>query len=408
MQKIVVINPPIEGGIYQYTFALCNALAAAGCQVSMLISPGKYELANVKRGFEIVPLLQTGPRQNRLPQKMVRRAVARLRPNLWHQRLGKQIGQYVLAQKADIVHQQWAGDVDAEPVLWEAMRRQFRTPVPLVYTAHNVWPHEASPRMEEQYKALYTHPDRIVVHGKTLQRQMITEAAVPERKVSIIPLGNYHHLAAAAPAVPAAEARARLNLPADAKVILFLGFIRFYKGLDVLLLAFERLLRRRTGGMYRLLVVGTLSDATWDHSLYGGLCRSLKIADSVQVQQSYVPTEDFGLYFAAADAVCCPYRDGSQSAALQLAYSYRKPVVATTVGSLPESVVEGQTGLLVKPEEPDELADALEAILSDPERCRQMGEYAYQWAAEELSWDKIAQQTLQLYQDLQAGTPTSA
>lgn len=405
--KIIIINPSREGGIHHYTFALCNALAAAGCQVSLLTTPGEYELANVKRGFEIVPLLHVGPRQNRMPQRLARRAVARLSPNLWNQRLGKQIGQYVQAQKAEVVHQQWASDVDTEPVLWEAMRRRFQTYIPLVYTAHNVWPHEASPRTEEQYKALYTHPDRIVVHGKTLQRQIITEAAVPERKVSVIPLGNYHHLAAAAPAVPAAEARTCLGLPANAKVILFLGYIRFYKGLDVLLLAFERLLCR-TGGPYRLLVVGSLSDADWDHSLYGGLCRSLKIADAVQVQQTYVPTEDFGLYFAAADAVCCPYRDGSQSAALQLAYSYRKPVVATTVGSLPESVVEGQTGLLVRPEEPDELADALETILSDPERCRQMGEYAYQWAAEELSWDKIAQRTLRLYHELQAGATVSA
>lgn len=408
MKKIVVVNQPREGGIYHYTFALCNALAAAGCQVSLLTTPGEYELANVKRGFEIVPLLQTGPRRNRLPQKLARRAVARLRPNLWHQRLGKQIGQYVQAQKAEVVHQQWVSDVDAEPVMWASMRRQLRATVPLVYTAHNVWPHEASPRTEEQYKALYTHPDRIVVHGKTLQRQMVTEAAVPERKISVVPHGNYHYLAEAAPAISAAEARARLNLPDEAKVVLFLGYIRFYKGLDVLLLAFERLLRRRAGGPYRLLVVGSLPDATWDHSLYGGLCRSLKIADSVQVQQNYVPTEDFGLYFAAADVVCFPYRHGSQSGALQLAYSYRKPVVATTVGSLPESVVEGQTGFLVRPEEPDELADALETILSDPERCRQMGEYAYQWAAEELSWDKIAQRTLRLYHELQAGATVSA
>jgi D-inositol-3-phosphate glycosyltransferase len=404
VKKIIIIDPSLDGGIAHYTFALCNALAAAGSQVSLVTQPGTYELSKLKRSFEIVPLLQPEPRRDSLPQKIVGKLNAKIHPNYWCESLGKQVGQYIQSQKVQIVHQQWTTNPETEPIFWAAMSRQFPGRLPLVYTAHNVLPHESSAELADKYRNLYLHPERIVVHGEKLRQQMIQEAAVPEQKLRVIPLGNYHHIAEAAPLVPQSEARARLELSSHCRVILFLGAIRSYKGLDVLLLAFERLLHRHSGISYKLLVAGRLwGNEKWDQSLYGGLCRSLKITDFVQVHQGYIPLSDFGLYFGAADIACFPYRSASQSAALQLAYSYRKPVIGTSVGSLSEVVVEGQTGRVVRPEEPDELADALQALLSDPVKCRQMGDYAYQWARDEYSWENIAQRTLDMYGEMETG-----
>ena len=401
LQKIAVLDPSLGGGVAHYTFALCNALAKDGCQVSLITSIGTHELDGLKRGFEIVPLFQPeGPPKN-LPHKVIRRVRTKLQPRDWNEKLGRHIGEYLRANEVQVVHQQWITDVETEPRFWASLRQQLSPSVPLVYTAHNVWPHESIPALRKQYQALYQQPDRIIVHGDALRIQMVKEAQVPQQKISVIPHGNYHHVAEAVPVMPQVEARARLGLPDNAKVVLFLGAIRNYKGLDTLLLAFERLLRQRGEHDYRLIVAGSLRGETWDQSLYGGLCRNLKISEFVQVYQEYMPIDDFGLYFGAADVACFPYRNGSQSGALQLAYSYHKPVVATSVGSLPEAVQERRTGLLVGPEEPDALAAALRSLLDAPEQSRQMGEYAYEWSRDSLAWDGIAQKTRQVYQEVE-------
>ncbi len=400
-QKIAVLDPSLGGGVAHYTFALCNALAGNGCQVSLITSVGTHELAELKHEFEIVPLFEPEKQPATLSQKVIQKVGRKIQPRDWSESVGQRIGEYLRAKEVQVVHQQWITHVETEPRFWASLRRQLLPSVPLVYTAHNVWPHESTPRLREQYQALYQHPDRIIVHGEKLRAQMVEEAHVLEQKITVIPHGNYHYIAEAVPLMPQSEARTRLKLPRNAKIILFLGAIRNYKGLDVLLLAFERLLRQRGDQDYRLVVAGNLRGETWEQSLYGGLCRSLKISDFVQVHQEYMPISDFGLYFGAADVACFPYRSGSQSGALQLAYSYQKPVIATAVGSLSEAVLEGETGLLVAPEEPEALATALHSLLNSPERSRQMGKSAYEWTQNTLAWDDIAQKTRQVYQEVE-------
>lgn len=405
-QKIVIIDPSLSGGICHYSFALCSALAAAGRRVSLVTKPGTYELKDIPRQFELVQILPLSPPGSSLAQKGIGRLKSKLRPDYWSRGLGERVGRYLQTADAQIVHQQWVTNLEHEPSFWESLRRRSRNRVPVVYTAHNVWPHESSPRSKAQYRVLYEQADQLVVHGEPLRQTMIQEAGIPERKIAVIPHGNYHYLAEAVPAVPRAEARARLGLPAEARVILFFGFVRTYKGLDVLLLAFERLLRQRTGVPYKLLVAGSVWGEAWEKSVYGGLCRSLKISENVQVEESYIPLEDCGLYFGAADVACFPYRNASQSGAVQLAYSYKKPAVVTSVGSLADAVLDGRTGALVPPEDPDALADALRSLLSDPARCRQMGEDAYAWTRDARSWEAIAQQTLRVYEALDMAPST--
>jgi glycosyltransferase involved in cell wall biosynthesis len=117
----------------------------------------------------------------------------------------------------------------------------------------------------------------------------------------------------------------------------------------------------------------------------------------------HIPDEDVPFYFRAADVVVLPYRRVYQSGVLLMAYSFSKPVVASAVGGLKETIRDGETGYLVRSEDPDALARALGEILGDPARAAAMGEAGYRLVAERFSWDVIARQTLAFYQEVLEG-----
>lgn len=147
------------------------------------------------------------------------------------------------------------------------------------------------------------------------------------------------------------EAQARLGIHGD--TILFFGIIRPYKGLEDLLEAMPLILCRRK---IVLLIVGEY----WGKA--GHMLRRLHELEregSARVILRYIPNEDVGRYFAAADLVVLPYKAGSASGVVQIAYALEKPVVATRVGALPEVVQEGCTGYLVDPGDPPALAEAV-------------------------------------------------
>lgn len=395
---VVVLDPTGDGGITHYSFGLCNALAKGGQKVALVTSLGAYELEKFERQFEIVHLLHNKYKSR---DTTLTRALKRFAPEAMRRRQGALVGDFLRASAPRAVHQQWPTEVATEPLFWSAMRKKAGLDFPLIYTAHNAFPHEATPQNKREFCELYRHPQAIIMHGQSLRQRAIEEAGIAPEKLHVLPHGHYHFLADQFPVPDAQSARSSLELEENDRVALFFGFIRDYKGLDVLLLAIERLLREKQGSRGRLilLVAGSLPDRqAWDKSLYGGLARSLKISESVRVHAQYIDLSEMGRFFAASDVVCFPYRDGSQSGSLQLAYAFGKPVIVARVGSLPEAVVEGETGLLVAPEDPQSLAQALLEVLDDPARARQMGVRGREWSGDVCSWERIAARTLEIYE----------
>lgn len=157
---------------------------------------------------------------------------------------------------------------------------------------------------------------------------------------------------------PCTEARHELGI--SGPVLLYFGFVRPYKGVKYLLRAIP--LVRRTIPVH-LLIVGEF----WDEkSRYLQLIRELGIEDAVTIIDRYVPNEELGLYFDAADLVVLPYVDTTQSGVVQLAYGFEKPVIGTAVGSLPEVIRDGETGFLVNPRDTDALADGIVRFFNTP------------------------------------------
>ncbi len=149
------------------------------------------------------------------------------------------------------------------------------------------------------------------------------------------------------------ETHPELALSPGESVVLFFGYVRDYKGLDVLLDALPSLLEKRKA---RVLVVGEFYS---DEKKYREQVERLGIRDHVCFHSSYVPNDEVSLFFSAADVVALPYHSATQSGIVQIAYNFNRPVVATDVGGLAEVVIHGRTGYIVPPHDPKAFAQAL-------------------------------------------------
>jgi glycosyltransferase involved in cell wall biosynthesis len=161
------------------------------------------------------------------------------------------------------------------------------------------------------------------------------------------------------PALTPQAARAKLGIKTS-RVVLFFGFIRKYKGIDLLLKAFAQV--RKDLGDVHLLVVGEPYESI---DPYTELIRSLGLNDAVTMVTSYVPNEEVSLYFTASDMLCLPYHSATVSGPLTIAQALRKPVIVTDVGGLSEYVDHGRTGFVVPPEDPAALAAQIVAFYRD-------------------------------------------
>lgn len=149
------------------------------------------------------------------------------------------------------------------------------------------------------------------------------------------------------------EAKRRLGISNEEKTVLFFGFVRRYKGLRYLIEAMPEVLDRLP---VRLLIVGEF----WEEErFYMEAIDRLGIREHVSVVNAYVPNEEVGLYFAAANVVVLPYLEATQSGVLQMAYAFGKPVIVTSAGGLAEVVRDGETGLVVPPKDSSALTEAI-------------------------------------------------
>jgi glycosyltransferase involved in cell wall biosynthesis len=164
--------------------------------------------------------------------------------------------------------------------------------------------------------------------------------------------------------MPRDEARARLGLGQDEPVLLFFGFVRRYKGLRNLIRALAAVREQLPA---RLLVVGEFWE---DERPYRDLVRQLDLEGAVEFHNTYVPNEEMAVYFSAADAVVLPYLEATQSGVAQIALGFEKPVIATSVGGMAETIADGQTGLIVPPGDNAALSAAIvryfQAGLAEP------------------------------------------
>lgn len=228
---------------------------------------------------------------------------------------------------------------------------------PTVVTLHDPVPHPGegiSAWVEVYNRVIIRLAKAIVLHGMAYKDYVLRQRG-EAGNVFVVPLGEVE----APPIVPDA---------AEMRDVLMFGRIRPYKGVHIFIRAVSLLKERYPQFRFVIAGEGDLSPYKEELEKVGGIV----------VDNRVIPEHEMGEYFARARLVVLPYTSATQSGIIPLAYAYRRPVVATSVGSIPEMVIDGVTGILVPPNDHVAVAKAIERLATDEQLLRRMAESAYE------------------------------
>ncbi len=334
--------PPLRGGIVAAQANLYRTLAARGHalhwtsfrrQYPGLIFPGSAQEGPT------APWLQCPSRPVFVP---------------WEPWTWGQAARDLLAHRPDAVVARWWIPFFA-PGFWAVMR-QVRARTRVVWVLDNVVPHERYPLGRQLTRLALAQGHAFLVQSGQVRRDLQDLLpGVEDHVIRLAPHPVYDYSAPDRPRPAVAEARRQLDLPERARVLLFFGFIKPYKGLIHLIDAAATLRDHFGPDGVRILVVG---DVYGDRRPYEQRIAASGAADVIRFHPHYVADEEVEPWFVAADLVVLPYESATQSGIVQIAWNYDRPVVTTRVGGLPEVVHDGETGFLVPPADPGALAHA--------------------------------------------------
>jgi glycosyltransferase involved in cell wall biosynthesis len=151
-----------------------------------------------------------------------------------------------------------------------------------------------------------------------------------------------------------ASTKKNFGFDEDSNLLLFFGYVRKYKGLDLLIDALAELIKNDNS--YNLLAAGEFYD---DEKFYRDKIKALKLDAHIKLLNEFIPNEEVAKYFEPSDLVVLPYRSATQSGILNLAYGFLKPVLVTNVGGLAEFVDDGKTGYVIKVDSKEDLVNGI-------------------------------------------------
>ena len=370
---------PPQKGVSRYTHDLCAALAAdPAIELEVLAFKSLYprwlysggDPVDVHAGFAPIAGART-------------RVVLR-----WWNPLGWILAGLTL--RGDVVHAQWWSFPLAPVYVALLALARLRSRLVLV-TLHNVEPHERGNLARIANRVVLPFAHHVIVHTQA-NESALAARGLDATRVSVVAHGVGDHV----PRDPGrrAAARAALRLPQEAPVVLFLGNIRPYKGLGVLLEAFLHV--RRDHPHARLAIVGQLWAGATDPQ---PRLAALGLEPCTSVVLEYVSRHAMQQWFDACDVAVYPYTHlDAQSGAAGEALQRGCPIIVSDVGGLPELVRD--TRAIVAPASPDALAEAISRVLADRSLADKLSIEARDTAAQ-MSWPTVARTTAQLYETLQ-------
>lgn len=330
VKKCAIIGPafPLRGGIAQLNESLSqeftkhgieNAIFSFYLQYPSFLFPGTTQVeASDRKGPEGVKIYPTISSVNPLSWWKTVRQIKRYSPDFvvvrfWLPFMGPCLGTICKWLKSGLQ-------------------------IPVIAVVDNVIPHEKRPFDRTFTKYFLRHCDAFVGMSSAVMQDLSEFDDRKPRKLLYHPL--YDHFG---DKVDKAHARKHLSIPANAKVILFFGIIRKYKGLKLLLEALALLKEKQD---VKLVVAGEFYE---DRAAYTKLIEKLKLTQHVIVNAGFVDKYKVKFYFCAADLVAQPYLSATQSGVTQIAYHFETPMLVTNVGGLPEMVPDGKVGYVTEP-----------------------------------------------------------
>lgn len=255
----------------------------------------------------------------------------------------------------------------------------------VICIADNIIPHEKKIYDNAFTKYFIRHVDAFVIMSESVLKDLAKFNRNKLRASNVHPLfDNFGK------GVTKVEACQKLNLDPGKHYFLFFGFVREYKGLDLLLRAFAK----TKNDNYELIIAG---EYYANENTYRSLIEELHLQNRIHQFNHFIPDEEVKYYFCAADLAVQPYKHATQSGVTQIAYHFEIPMLVTNVGGLAELVPDGKVGYVVEPDV-ELIARALDDFASGNSR-----NFFIENIKEEkkrFGWNRMTNTIIQLYQQL--------
>jgi D-inositol-3-phosphate glycosyltransferase len=329
-QKVIIIGPayPLRGGLATYNERLARAFSEAGDEAEIVT----FSLQYPDFLFPGQTQFSTDP----APQDLqIKALINSVNPLSW-----VQAGLYIKKKKPDIViFRYWL------PFMGPALGTIARIisgnkHTRILAITDNVIPHEKRPG-----DSIFTRYFLSACHGFITMSKSVLEDLkkfVPAKPALYHPHPLYDNFGESQPKTVAKMA---LKLDPETNYLLFFGFIRAYKGLDLLLEAFadERLVQLKN---VKLIIAGEYYE---DAEPYEKLIQKYHLESRIVRATDFIPNSQVATYFSAADLIVQPYKHATQSGVSQIAYHFDKPMLVTDVGGLAELIPDGKVGYVTQP-----------------------------------------------------------
>lgn len=349
--KVCVLLLINHGGMVHYTSQLCNYLALSKNNVKIhLIAPDGINEKILNDDIVLNKISSIGRHGYRID--LIMKYVSEIKPDFIH---------------ITVIH----------PLILPILHF-LKKICPLAVTVHDVILHSDQ---NSFFLNLTTHiisklADLNFVHGEKLKLELLKKGIL-ESKILSIPHGDYSFFKQ----IQIKEIHEQKN------TILFFGRILKYKGIEYLIQA-EPLIASKLPDL-KIVIAGDGNFAPYEKMIVN--------KNNFEIINKYIPDEMVSELFQRASVVVLPYTEASQSGVVPIAYAFKKPVVVTDVGSLSECVINGITGFVIPSNNYEFLADSILKILTDHNLKETMGKAGYTFMKSNMSWEAIAQKTVEEY-----------
>ncbi len=364
MKTLMIVMDPYHA-VFLYTVHLCNALSQTN-EVT-IIAPVGADQRLLSNGVKLIPMPLGDTKKNFVLNTLL---ITR----------GRNFLKMIKREEPDVIHFQ--SPTNIWPCLFLPWLREYN----LVTTIHDVEPHLGYKRFDKDVaKRLHIrYSQALIVHGERERQrlQQLLDSLNVKKKCYVIHHGEYSFY----------KKLGRKDIE-ETNSVLFFGQIAPYKGLEYLIKAAPLICEKLPD--VKIIIAGK-----GNISKYANLMEDI---NDFEIHNEFIPEEKVAELFQRSKVVVLPYIEGSQTGIIPIAYSFRRPVVVTDVGSIPEVVDNGKTGFIVPPKDHKALAEAIVYLLQNDKLRKEMGENAYIKTKQELSWDKIAQKTIEVYKEVGSG-----
>ena len=296
----------------------------------------------------------------------------------------------VIKKKPVIIHCQWFKLPWFDLHVIKLIKRVFLN-IKIIYTAHNVLPHDKSEKYRLIYSKLYNKVDFIITHTESSKEEIVSLCNKNKENIHVIPHGLINYKIENEIIADEIKKLKRKHKIINQKIFISLGIQSYYKGIDLILNSWIKSKDLNNNDNLLLIIAGK-----GDLEYY----KYIKSSTNIIIRNEFISDKEFIAYFKIADVVLLPYRKISQSGVLLTAINEEVPVLVSNVGGLTEPFRCGRIGWIMSETSQDELANLLTKISKNPQEINSIKNDKISWnkVKDYYNWSRIQKTTFNFYE----------